>query len=156
MIRRASALILSLSLVILAGCGGAKLVPAEGTITLDGKSLPNAVITFTPSDGKGADSVATSTAEGKFTLFTRGKAGAMPGDYKVTVTAGGKPGDGPPAELKEQAKIDYMKKKMLDGGTAAPPKTAEQLALSKFSQAATTPLTAKVGAGAITLTLISK
>jgi len=75
---------LPLLLVAVVGCGGMKQV--EGIVTLDGKAVEGATVTFTPVDeggGQAADGVTDSS--GKFTLSTRGKKGIAAGTYKATV-----------------------------------------------------------------------
>jgi hypothetical protein len=72
-----------------AGCGGGNpfdTVPVTGTVTLDGQPVDGALVLFQPSgDHKAASG--TTDSSGKFTLTT-GNAGdgAMPGQYKVTVS----------------------------------------------------------------------
>src|SRR5260370_29576410 len=90
-IRKRSALVGSvLSAVILtaAGCGGAKTVKVEGIVTLDGKPLPGATVSFMPVDESRSARVASgqSDADGNFRLTTfRTDDGALPGEYKVIV-----------------------------------------------------------------------
>lgn len=76
-----------------AGCSSKsskpELTPVAGTVTLDGKPLPDADITFflqgqtvpgyTASMGK-------TDADGKYQLKFGGDAGAVPGNFKVTVS----------------------------------------------------------------------
>ncbi len=68
------------------GCGG-DLATVSGTVTLDGKALPNATVTFRPETG--AVAYGTSDAEGHYTIRTGASEGLAPGDYKVTVQAYG-------------------------------------------------------------------
>ena len=81
-----SFLTLSLFAILLAaaGCGGSKLVPAEGDVKLDGKPVEGAQVTFISDDGKHSFT-ATTDAAGHFALFGGDGAGALPGNYKVTV-----------------------------------------------------------------------
>lgn len=73
----------------LAGCGGPKLVPVEGTITLDGKPLAGATIGLELIGGdKDFRFFSGETdATGKFVVvpFEKGGAGAIPGDYSVMI-----------------------------------------------------------------------
>ncbi|WP_437222227.1 carboxypeptidase regulatory-like domain-containing protein [Planctomicrobium sp. SH661] len=75
--------------VICLGCGGSngpKLVPVRGMITLDGKPLDRASITFHPEQGR--PSVGFSDDEGKYELqYSFDRAGAMPGRHLVTITS---------------------------------------------------------------------
>jgi len=69
------------------GCGGGK-VPVTGTVQLDGKPIEGAVVTFHPADqGKGQTATGTTDKDGVFHLSTtKPSDGALPGEYKVTVT----------------------------------------------------------------------
>lgn len=89
----------------MAGCGGGpkrpKLYPASGTVTLDGKPLADATVSFVPASGPPSDG--KTDASGKFTIMTSGQPGAPFGANKVTVskftgtatmpTPGGSPDD---------------------------------------------------------------
>jgi len=74
----------------LCGCGdGArKLVPVSGTVTLNGKPLKDAAISFLPDDSnQGAFAGEDITgSEGNYKAMTRGRSGLAPGKYKVVVT----------------------------------------------------------------------
>jgi hypothetical protein len=74
-------------LVTTAGCGGgSKPVRVEGTVTLDGKPLPRATVSFMPV-GEGRAASGETDADGSFRLTTfRTNDGALPGEYKVVVT----------------------------------------------------------------------
>jgi hypothetical protein len=69
------------------GCGGGK-VKVSGVVTLDGQPVEGAVVAFIPVDpGKGQMAHGTTDKEGVFNLSTsRPNDGAVPGEYKVTVT----------------------------------------------------------------------
>jgi hypothetical protein len=72
-----------------AGCGpgGPELADVEGTVTLDGQPVPNAIIRFSPRGHMGTTSAATTDEQGHYTLiFNRDREGAMPGSYNVMVT----------------------------------------------------------------------
>ena len=81
----AAILVLAGSLV---GCGkaGPSLVPAKGTITVDGKPADGAVLIFHPAAGKGTIASAAADAAGAFTITSNGNPGIVTGSYKVTVT----------------------------------------------------------------------
>src|SRR5262245_2216097 len=74
------------------GCGSGpdlpKHVPVSGAITLDGKGLARARVTFIPTgDTKGFGAQANTDEAGKYSLKgTRGGDGAGPGTYKVVVS----------------------------------------------------------------------
>ena len=71
----------------LSGCGGGSdlvLGEVEGVVTLDGKPLPNAVVTFAPKGG-GPAGVGKTNAEGEYQLMTAGQPGAVPGEHTVSI-----------------------------------------------------------------------
>ncbi len=71
-------------LLVLAGCsdGGPQLATVTGVVTVDGKPVPNAVVTFIPTGG--STSYGKTNAEGKYELmFTDTKFGAMIGKHNV-------------------------------------------------------------------------
>ncbi|RMG39220.1 MAG: hypothetical protein D6725_05605 [Planctomycetota bacterium] len=81
------------------GCGGGsdsanvETVPVQGTVTLDGKPLEGATVTFVPvNEGQGLPATGTTDEEGRFTLTAMGGgkrgapgAGTLPGEYYVGV-----------------------------------------------------------------------
>jgi hypothetical protein len=86
---------------LVAGCGGpdlGKMVPVSGKVTLDGKALSGAMITFVPDDSKGnklkVTPFATADADGNYSLTTTppksetARDGAPVGWYKVQVVSG--------------------------------------------------------------------
>lgn len=91
--RRATLLLATalLAVVPLAGCGSKAVgvdgtVPVQGTVKLKGTPLAGATVTFAPS-GSGRSASAVTDPQGKFQLTTlKPGDGAMPGDYKVTVS----------------------------------------------------------------------
>jgi len=102
------------------GCGSQKselagrLVPARGQVSLDGKPLGGAQITFVPDFTGGERAVALSDDDGRFDLSTvpsgqsasdKPLAGAVPGPYRVSILkfqtrdGGPVPPDKPPMEV---------------------------------------------------------
>lgn len=82
-------------LTLLAGCSGSGTVKVDGVVTLDGKPLANATVTFHSADGKGRTAIGTTDAQGAFTLTSySADDGIVPGDYKVVVFASGNAGAG--------------------------------------------------------------
>src|SRR5262245_4436516 len=68
------------------GCGGSGTVKVRGTVTLDGKPLSGAMVTFVPAEEKGRAASGATQADGSFRLTTfKPDDGALPGDYKVMV-----------------------------------------------------------------------
>lgn len=78
-------------LFFVSGCGGdgrPSLVPASGTVTLNGEPLAEAQIGLQPMGIEGYErpSRATTDAQGKFTIGTYGADDGLPeGSYRVTV-----------------------------------------------------------------------
>jgi hypothetical protein len=70
------------------GCGGAgKPVPVRGTVLLDGQPLSGATVTFMPMENVGRSASGMTVEDGSFRLTTFNQNdGALPGEYKVTVT----------------------------------------------------------------------
>ena len=73
------------------GCGGIaanpNLVPVTGTITLDGKPLAGASVTFVgigATPGEGATGLTDDAGKYELAHFRAGT-GAMPGEYKVVI-----------------------------------------------------------------------
>lgn len=72
--------------VALVGCGGSGLEVSEvkGVVTLDGKPLPNAVVTFSPVE-PGPNAIGKTNEAGEYQLMTSRQLGAVPGKYKVSI-----------------------------------------------------------------------
>jgi hypothetical protein len=74
--------------LLLAGCGGGtgvKTYPVKGTVTYRGQPLPDAAVTFYPSQGRHAAGL--TDAQGTFFLSTfNPKDGAPAGTYQVGIT----------------------------------------------------------------------
>jgi hypothetical protein len=82
-----SAIFPVLLLVLLSGCGGGgpQVAPVSGTVTLDGKPLPNAEVMFVPVGG-GRPSTARTVDGGRYELlFKRGQSGAIVGPHSVRI-----------------------------------------------------------------------
>jgi hypothetical protein len=90
--------LLGLSFLLFAtGCGGSGLVAVSGKVTLDGKALPNAIVTFQPDKANpGPISEGKTDANGQYTLksTTKDVQGAVVGKHKVSISASeGDPGE---------------------------------------------------------------
>lgn len=85
-----------LGCLLLAGCGsGYEIAPVAGTVTLGGKPLPDAAITFQPLGGNGTKEPGTGSygrtdAQGRFSLrmIANDQAGAIVGNHSVTISTG--------------------------------------------------------------------
>jgi len=86
---------------VLAGCSNSSRLPTypvTGTVTLQGKSVGGAVVTFVPTAKDGEAASAITDAEGKYELTTwKAGDGARPGEYRVKVSK------------QEQAAVDSSK-----------------------------------------------
>ena len=73
---------------VLVGCGdsGPKLVDAKGKVTYKGEPLPKAQVVFVP-EGNEITALAMTDEQGEFQITTEGRPGAVPGKYKVAITA---------------------------------------------------------------------
>ena len=75
--------------VTLLGCGsdGPELAEVTGTVTVDGKPVPNATVIFNPVAAGGSNSLGKTDAQGNYRLeFTQDKTGAMIGQHVVEIT----------------------------------------------------------------------
>ena len=93
--RIARILVVSLTLVFAVGCGDSKdflkTYPVEGKVTLQGKPMSHALVTFYPIEGEAKARLAlphgTAEEDGSFKLGTYSVGdGAPAGRYAVTVT----------------------------------------------------------------------
>ncbi|MEW4453884.1 carboxypeptidase-like regulatory domain-containing protein [Bremerella sp. JC817] len=83
--KRRCAQLFLLGIFAITGCGSGNTSATTGTVTLDGKPLPNAEVVFTP-EGGGRPAVAETNEQGDFELiYTVGQSGAPPGKYVVRV-----------------------------------------------------------------------
>lgn len=88
--RRFGACITVFTLFAAVGCGGGT-ASVSGTVTLDGKPIEGASVTFTPASGDGGGvggSYGKTDAQGKFTLRTVAgdRSGAAVGKHKVAIS----------------------------------------------------------------------
>jgi hypothetical protein len=73
--------------LVCAGCGegGPELGTVTGQVTMDGKPLPNVLVTFVPESG-GDVSTAVTNDQGNYELIFGDRKGALPGKHKVVLT----------------------------------------------------------------------
>jgi len=81
--------LLLMAISILSGCGGETYAPelgsVTGKVTMEGKPLADATVTFIPADGP--PSAAITDASGTYRLkFKNGADGALPGKHTVTIS----------------------------------------------------------------------
>src|SRR5205814_4261156 len=65
--------------------GPKELVPVSGVVTINGKPRATVVVTFLPPHGP-ALATAETDENGKYVLKSMGGPGALPGDYKVSIS----------------------------------------------------------------------
>jgi hypothetical protein len=90
--------LLLLGLVLVLGCGDPKRASVSGSVTLDGKPLPNALVSFQPvGEGQvapGPGSTGRTDEKGEYTLqVSGGGKGAVVGwhEVKISCPVGGGP-----------------------------------------------------------------
>jgi hypothetical protein len=118
--------------------GSIKLVRVTGTVTRNGKPLPDAKVAFMPDGGNkySTPGVDATGPEGNYMLTFKGRSGVAPGKYKVIITA--------PVELPAGVTADpalgaqpYMLQMAIDAKNASKKKTAEtkrEAAKSEFER----------------------
>lgn len=90
------------------GSGGPPLAEVTGTVTLDGKPVPNAVVIFNPVAAGGSTSLGKTDAQGNYRLeFSQDKTGAMIGEHNVEITTKKIPPDEMPDDG-EAVKTEYV------------------------------------------------
>ena len=76
--------------IVLTGCSGSSrppTYPVTGTVTMQGKPVAGAAITFVPTGTEGEAASAITDSEGKYALTTwQAGDGARPGEYRVKVS----------------------------------------------------------------------
>lgn len=110
------------------GCGGSSnppTYPVTGKVTLDGKEIEGAAVTFVAE--KPENSAATKTkADGTYELATFNAGdGAMPGSYKVMVTKYNQPEEESPYGAPDAAPVEQDPEKISEAyskGYGGPPK----------------------------------
>jgi hypothetical protein len=79
-----------LLLISLGGCGSGRFAPVSGTVTLDGKPLPNASVNFQPAESKdsGLASAGKTDASGRYNLrvVVNNASGAVVGKHRVSIS----------------------------------------------------------------------
>lgn len=127
--------------VLCLGCSRSSepdLVPVKGKVLYQGKPVPNATVMFVPKNAGLA--MGTTNDQGEFTLATKGRTGAVPGDHRVAVSA---MEVSPKSAAPEIGSPEYLK--MMSPGASKPPKS---LIPEKFGKVETSGLTQKIDADA--------
>jgi hypothetical protein len=130
--------------IVLTGCSSSPrppTYPVTGTVTLQGKPLAGAAITFVPTgDGEAASAITDS--DGKYALTTwEAGDGARPGEYRVKVSKQ-ELAAVDPSKLVQNLSIEEEQKIYVESKKPAPP--AKRLIPSKFENEETSGLVHKV------------
>jgi hypothetical protein len=72
-------------LASLVGCGGSTYLPVSGVVSLDGTPVADAGVIFWPTES-GSTATGTTDVAGRFRLATTNTPGALPGQYRVSIT----------------------------------------------------------------------
>jgi hypothetical protein len=116
--------------------------PVTGTVTLQGKPVTGAVVTFVPTAEKGEAASAITDSEGKYALTTwQAGDGARPGEYRVKVSKQEQAAVDP-AKMVQNLSIEEEQKIYVEKTKAPPP--AKRLIPSKFENEQTSGLVHKV------------
>jgi hypothetical protein len=102
--RRVLALVGLAGVVAAAGCGGERrdVIPVSGTVTLDGRPLGGATVTYRPTgDTPGNGGTAVAGPDGRYAVSgPQGQRGLPPGAYRVSVSLRlRKDGTAPPPDV---------------------------------------------------------
>jgi hypothetical protein len=141
---RSAGLMASLVVFAALGCGSgdelARRYPVSGTVTYNGKPVPKGSINFLPNDPNGR-AAGGDIVEGTYSLTTQDPGdGAIPGQYKVTVTA---------TDVDVSKEVSQAKQKgMIISQDQIAKAKRTNLIPSKYSIAETSGLTAQVKEGA--------
>lgn len=129
----------------LTGCWGSSkppTYPVAGTVTLQGKPVAGAAITFVPTAPDGEAASAITDAAGKYALTTwEAGDGARPGDYRVKVFKQEQAAVDP-AKMVQNLSIEEEQKIYVESKKPAPP--AKRLIPSKYESEETSGLVHKV------------
>lgn len=71
--------------LMITGCSNSKVGTVSGVVTLDGKPIDQATVSFYPDEGRA--SLGRTNEKGEYRLtYTRGVSGAVIGNHKVTIS----------------------------------------------------------------------
>jgi hypothetical protein len=140
--------------ILTAGCqdqGSVTLSPVKGVVTKGGKPVPRVSVTFTQTE-KNFSATGVTNENGEFILIAQnGKAGAMPGKNKVTLTAQVTAGPAVVDMSNPSTAEQFMKQReaSVPSGKSAAPKTDESnLDIpAEYRDPSKTPLSYEVTAG---------
>jgi carboxypeptidase family protein len=130
--------------IVLTGCSNSSrppTYPVTGTVTLQGKPVAGAAVTFVPT-GEGEAASAITDSEGKYALTTwQAGDGARPGEYRVKVSKQEQQTVNP-AKMVKNLSIEEEQKIYVESKKPAPP--SRSLIPGKFENEQTSGLIHKV------------
>ena len=130
--------------IVLTGCSNSSRLPTyrvTGTVTLQGKPVAGAAVTFVPT-GEGEAASAITDSEGKYALTTwEAGDGARPGEYGVKVSKQEQQ-TVDPSKMVQNLSIEEEQKIYVESKKAPPP--AKRLIPSKYQDDQTSGLLHKV------------
>lgn len=112
---RSGPLFLLCAIVPIAGCSAQgnsqriSTVPVSGTVSLDGKPIAGATISFISTDSSRHSFMGATDSQGKYSLSEGANIGAQAGDYKVVIEYYTMP-DGAPVEITPETDLEMLKK----------------------------------------------
>lgn len=136
-----AALVLTAVVAAVSGCGKPTppaRVPVSGIVTIDGKPVPSALVTFYPAfEGFGGELIAegVSDGEGRYSLVCPLGEGACIGKHKVTVSDAPTPDDAREQSVEGQRQLQAFLKTLTNRPIGV-----------QFGTVATTPLEIEVKA----------
>ncbi len=138
---QANVLFLAIAGIVLIGCSRSSRPPTyrvTGTVTLQGKPVADAVITFVPT-GEGEAASAITDANGHYALTTwEAGDGARPGEYRVKVSKQEQQAVDP-SKMVQNLSYEEEQKIYVESKKAPPP--AKRLIPSKYEDDQTSGLT---------------
>jgi len=128
--------------LVLTGCSNSSRPPTyrvTGTVTLKGKPVAGAAVTFVPTGTEGEAASAISDSEGKYALTTwEAGDGARPGEYRVKISAQEQKAVDP-STMVQNLTIEEEQKIYVESKKPAPP--AKRLIPIKYEDDQTSGLT---------------
>lgn len=137
--------------IVLTGCSNSsrpRTYPVTGTVTMQGKPVAGAVITFVPTSNEGEAATAITDSDGKYALTTwRAGDGARPGEYRVKVSKQEQTAVDP-SKMVKNLSIEEEQKIYVENKKPRPP--AKSLVPSKYQDESSSGLSHTVPNGSTT------